>query len=139
MNKLTYPRELLNSFQKLADECIECNLCMKECIMLNDFCSTPKELFNVFFETGKVDPVIPYSCNMCNQCTIVCPKKLEIGSRFMDIREEMVKKNNGKSPINGHAAVDMHQTLSFSKIFNTTKSAKKNKRRLLFDGLFENY
>jgi hypothetical protein len=57
----------------------------------------------------------------------------------MDIREEIVNKNNGKSPIKGHAAVYMHQTLSFSKIFNTTKSAKKYKRRLLIDGLYENY
>jgi L-lactate utilization protein LutB len=133
MKKTTYPRELLDSFQKLADDC------MKECIMLNEFCITPKELFKGFVETGEVNPVIPYSCNMCNQCTIVCPKKLQIGSRFMDIREEMVKKNNGKSPIKGHAVVDIHQTLSFSKIFNTTKSTKKYKRRLLTDGLYENY
>jgi glutamate synthase (NADPH/NADH) small chain len=139
MNKLTYPKELLDSFQKLSDDCIECNLCMKECIMLNDFCSTPKELFKGFVETGEVNPIIPYSCNMCNQCTIVCPKKLQIGNSFMDIREEMVNKNNGKSPIKGHAAVDMHQTLSFSKIFNTIKSAKKYKRRQLIDGLYENY
>lgn len=127
MNKLTYPRELLDSFQKLADDCIECKLCMKECIMLNDFCSTPKELFKGFAETGKVDPIIPYSCNMCNQCTIVCPKKLEIGSRFMDIRKEMIKKNSGKSPIKGHNAVEIHQYLSFSKLFNTTKSFKYKK------------
>lgn len=123
MKKITYPMELLDSFQKLADECIECKLCMKECIMLNDFCSTPKDLFEGFVKTGEVNPLIPYSCNMCNQCTIVCPKKLDISSRFMDIREEMVNANNGKSPIKGHAAVEMHQTLSFSKLFNTVKSA----------------
>jgi heterodisulfide reductase subunit C len=139
MNKLTYPKELLDSFQKLSDDCIECKFCMKECIMLNDFCSTPKDLFKGFVETGEINPVIPYSCNMCNQCTIVCPKKLQIGSSFMDIRKEMVNKNNGKSPIKGHAAVDMHQTLSFSKIFNTTKSDKEYKRRQLIDGLYENY
>jgi heterodisulfide reductase subunit C len=127
MNKLTFSSELLDSFQKLADDCIECKLCMHECIMLNDFCGTPKELFKGFVKTGEVDPVIPYSCNICNQCTIVCPKKLELGIRFMDIRKEMVKKNSGKSPIKGHSAVEIHQSLSFSKLFNTTKSFKYKK------------
>lgn len=127
MKKITYTKKLLDSFQKLADDCIDCKLCMKECIMLNDFCSTPKELFKGFAEAGEVNPIIPYSCNMCNQCTIVCPKKLLIGNKFMDIREEMVKVNNGKSPIKGHSAVEMHQTLSFSKLFNTAKSDKYKK------------
>ena len=121
MKKITYPKELIDSFQKLADDCTACKLCMKECLMLNDFCSTPKELFSGFAETGEVNPIIAYSCNLCNQCTIVCPKKLHISKRFIDIREEMITANNGKSPMKGHRVIKMHQNLSFSKLFNTTK------------------
>ena len=120
MKKITYPKELIDSFQKLSDDCIQCKLCMKECLMLNDFCSTPKDLFSGFAETGEVNPIIPYSCNLCNQCTIVCPKGLHISDRFMDMREEMIIANNGKTPMKGHSAIEMHQTLSFLKLFNTT-------------------
>ncbi|QEK12980.1 oxidoreductase [Crassaminicella thermophila] len=110
-----------------ASRCLkcECKLCMKECIMLNDFCECPKELFQNIIETGEVDPIIPYSCNMCIQCTIACPKDFKMSDRFMEIRKKMVKANNGKSPIKGHKAIDMHQMLGFSKLFNTARPAKK--------------
>jgi len=105
----------------------ECKLCMKECEMLNDFCECPKDLFENILKTGEVDPIIPYSCNMCSQCTIACPKDFPIKDRFFDIRKEMIIANNGKSPMKGHGAIEMHQFLGFSKLFNISKPAKKSK------------
>ncbi|WP_432407779.1 FAD-dependent oxidoreductase [Wukongibacter sp. M2B1] len=112
---------------KEASRCLkcECKLCMKECEMLGDYCECPKELFENILKSGEVDPMIPYSCNMCSQCTIVCPEEFPIKDRFMDMRKAMVKANNGKSPIKGHAAIEVHQALGFSRLFNTAKSAKK--------------
>lgn len=109
-----------------ASRCLvcECKHCMKECIMLNDYCECPKDLFENIIATGEVDPEIPYSCNMCNQCTIVCPKDFKISARFFDIRKKMVEANHGKSPIKGHNAIEVHQALGFSKLFNTTKESK---------------
>jgi NADPH-dependent glutamate synthase beta subunit-like oxidoreductase len=111
---------------KEASRCLacECKLCMKECEMLNDYCECPKELFESILKTGEIDPIIPYSCNMCSQCTLVCPKEFEMKDRFMDIRKQMIKANGGKSPIKGHKAIEMHQALGFSKLFNTAKPAK---------------
>ncbi|WP_130806065.1 FAD-dependent oxidoreductase [Senegalia massiliensis] len=116
---------------KEASRCLkcECKLCMNECVMLNDYCECPKDLFEGILETGDIDPMIPYSCNMCSQCTIACPKDFEMSSRFMDMRKTMIKKNNGKSPIKGHSAIEMHQLLGFSKIFNTAKPAKKQNNK----------
>ncbi|MDK2801524.1 MAG: hypothetical protein PWP27_1016 [Clostridiales bacterium] len=110
---------------KEASRCLkcECKLCMKECEMLNDFCECPKELFSKILETGEVDPIIPYSCNMCNQCTLACPKDFKMSDRFMEVRVEMIKANDGKSPMKGHSAIEMHQALGFSKIFNTARPA----------------
>ena len=126
MKKIIYPSKTIDDMQKIANECIDCKLCMKECVMLNDFCSSPKHLFKDILEKDyEVDPKIPFSCNMCKQCTIVCPKGLKIGESFMDMRKEMVKANNGKSPMKGHKAIDMHQTLSFSKVFNTSVPDKR--------------
>lgn len=109
-----------------ASRCLkcECKLCMKECIMLNDYCQCPKDLFESILETGEIEPEIPYSCNMCNQCTLVCPKDFKISERFFAIRKKMVEANNGKSPMKGHSAIEVHQALGFSKLFNTSKKAK---------------
>lgn len=114
-----------------ASRCLkcECKLCMKECEMLNDFCDCPKDLFEKILATGQVDPLIPYSCNMCNQCTIACPEDFIMQDRFMDVRKIMITANNGKSPLKGHGAIEMHQLLGFSKFFNTAKAAVNKVRR----------
>lgn len=114
-----------------AKRCLqcECKLCMQECEMLNDFCEYPKQLFQRFID-GKeeIDPLIPYSCNMCSQCTIVCPQEYEMKEIFMRYRKKMIKENKGKSPIKGHKAIDMHQFLGFSRLFNVSKAAPKGRR-----------
>ncbi len=115
---------------KEASRCLkcECKLCMKECEMLKDYCECPKDLFKKVLETGEIEPVIPYSCNMCSQCTIACPKDYEMKDVFMGMRKSMIKANNGKSPMKGHSAIEMHQLLGFSKLFNTAKAAKRRSK-----------
>jgi Fe-S oxidoreductase len=100
----------------------ECKQCMEECEMLNDFTSCPGALFRDILEKGYADPLIPFSCNMCKQCTLVCPKEFMMMDRFMDMRIQMVRENKGKSPIKGHKVIDVHQMLGFSRFFNTTIS-----------------
>jgi NADPH-dependent glutamate synthase beta subunit-like oxidoreductase len=111
----------------------ECKLCMKECEMLTEYTSCPAELFRDIIAKGDVDPIIPYSCNMCKQCTLVCPKEFPMMDRFMDMRIQKVCENNGKSPMKGHKAIDMHQMLGFSSFFTTTIPAKNGaKTRRVF-------
>lgn len=119
---------------KEATRCLscECKLCMKECVMLNDYCECPKDLFGGILETGQVEPIIPFSCNMCSQCTLACPKDFPIKDRFMEVRKEMVKNNNGKSPMKGHNAIEMHQALGFSKLFNVAEKSKTGKTKRVF-------
>ncbi len=109
-----------------ASRCLacECKLCMKECEMLNDFTGCPGELFQDILEKGgDIDPLIPFSCNMCMQCTLVCPKEFSMMDRFMDLRIRMVRENKGKSPIKGHKVIDLHQMLGFSRFFNAGVAA----------------
>ncbi len=118
-----------------ASRCLqcECKLCMKECEMLNDFAGCPGELFqNIVEKGGAVDPLIPFSCNMCLQCTLVCPKEFRMMDRFMDLRIRMVRDNNGKSPIKGHKAIDVHQALGFSDFFNTGVAGGDGKTKRVF-------
>jgi NADPH-dependent glutamate synthase beta subunit-like oxidoreductase len=106
----------------------ECKNCMKECLMLNDFASCPGELFRGIIEKGSVDALVPYSCNMCKQCTLVCPKEYLMMDRFMDLRVQLVNENKGKSPIKGHRGVDVHQSLGFSNFFNITVPANHGQK-----------
>ncbi|PYZ91674.1 oxidoreductase [Salipaludibacillus keqinensis] len=107
--------------KKEASRCIqcECKLCMTECIMLNDFTECPQDLFSEFIDKGEIDPVIPYSCNMCGGCTHVCPNDYQIGEAFMGMRKDFILHNDGKSPMEGHKAIEIHQMLGFSKVFCT--------------------
>ncbi|MCL1994328.1 MAG: FAD-dependent oxidoreductase [Spirochaetes bacterium] len=110
---------------KRCFEC-ECKKCMTECIMLNDFTLYPGELFQKFLQDGNFEPLIAYSCNMCDQCTLVCPKEFKFAELFGAFRKEMVKANGGESPMPGHKAIKMHQKLGFSKFFTVRmKGGKK--------------
>ena len=104
----------------------ECKKCMQECIMLNDFALYPGALFKKFLEDGDIQPLVAYSCNMCDQCTLVCPKEFKFAELFGAIRKDMVKAHGGQSPMPGHKAINMHQKLGFSKLFTVrSKGGKK--------------
>jgi len=104
----------------------ECKKCMKECIMLNDFTPYPGALFKQFLNAGTLDPIVAYSCNMCDQCTLVCPEEYKFAKLFGLFREDMVRANGGESPIPGHKAIKMHQMLGFSSFFSVKcKGIKK--------------
>lgn len=108
-----------------ATRCLqcECKHCMKECIMLNDFCEYPKQLMENTLNSACIDPLIPYSCNMCSQCTIKCPQEYKFSEIFGEIRKELVKV--GAGPLPGHKPIHMHQYLGFHPIFNIVQSDKK--------------
>lgn len=106
-----------------ASRCLQCTckLCMKECVMMNDFGDCPKTLFSDFVNKKDMDPLLAYSCNACDQCTIVCPKEYPMKEIFLGARVDFVNANNGESPIKGHKAINMHQKLGFSKFFTMAK------------------
>ncbi|TVQ24435.1 MAG: oxidoreductase [Spirochaetaceae bacterium] len=102
----------------------ECRNCVKECLMLERYTDTcPKDLFQKILNGEEIDPVIPYSCNMCSMCTVLCPKNYRMQDVFMEMRKDLVAQTGGKSPMKGHKAIYMHQKLGFSKLFNITRAA----------------
>ncbi|QIA62592.1 FAD-dependent oxidoreductase [Vibrio astriarenae] len=110
-----------------TDRCLQCTckLCMSECVMMNDFGDCPKTLFKDFIDNKDMDPLLAYSCNACDQCTIVCPKDYPMKDIFMGSRADFVKANDGNSPMPGHKAINMHQKLGFSKFFTMAKRGAK--------------
>lgn len=89
--------------EKEADRCrqCECKLCMKECIMLNDYTECPKSLFRKYLEDGyeEIDRMIAYSCNECSQCTLKCPNEFDLKGVFRALKEAYAEENQGLVPL----------------------------------------
>lgn len=139
-------KKVREKLEKAVESCIgekngdkeRCLLCVKECEMLKKYTSTPKELLKKYLEDGveKVNPEIAYACNLCDACKIKCPKQIDLKDIFLNLRKVYIEKNNGKSPMKGHKAIEVHQYLGYSKMFNTTNAAPNGKKTkyLFFPG-----
>ena len=130
--------KLKEKMEKIIDGCLECKSkpCMKNCIMLNEFGENPKAILKECIVKKEIPNKLVYSCNMCNQCTIACPKDYKIQEIFMGSRILKIKENNGRSPMKGHRAIEAHQYLGYSNFFNTVNKAPKGNKtkRIFFPG-----
>lgn len=117
------------------EKCIECKQCTKNCEMLSEYCDVPKHLLKLVKDNKEVETIIPFSCNMCDKCEVVCPKDINMGKVFMEMRREIVASNYGISPLKGHKVIHAHQKFGFSKIFSLGVNKKsKNIKRLFLPG-----
>ncbi|AWZ48588.1 hypothetical protein C3495_07040 [Clostridiaceae bacterium 14S0207] len=103
----------------------ECRLCMKECLMLQQYTECPKKLFKEYLEKGyeNIDKMIAYSCNECSQCTIVCPQNFNLKDNFIEMKENFARKNNGYAPLKELEFVANQQELESGKKYSTTLKA----------------
>lgn len=120
-----------------SERCLqcECKLCVKECIFLDSVCEYPKELFERVKEDPEADIKMPYYCNLCDLCTVHCPKDFELSEIFLQIRRELVEA--GKGPLKEHNPVTkFHQPLGVSNFFTLTTGDTKAgyTKRVFFPG-----
>ena len=149
------PKERIKSFQEVAlgytkeeaqkeaDRCrqCECRLCMKECIMLNDYTHCPKTLFREYLEKGyeNIDKMIAYSCNECSQCTLKCPKDFNLKGIFTELKSTYADENNGITPLPVLQDSDKAQIKECAEKYCTrvegkekTEKPKKKKTKYVF-------
>lgn len=121
-----------------ADRCrqCECRLCMKECMMLKNFTSCPKELFRDYLEKGyeHMDKMIAFSCNECSQCTIKCPKDLDLRSNFTEMKNQYIRDNGNKQVIEEFIDTDRVQRLECSSQYCTSNQNKKSPKYVFVPG-----
>lgn len=123
MNSIKLPKDTLERVDTMSKECISCKQCMKNCIMLDNYCESPKELFSEIKRSGEVNIEIPYSCNLCNLCTEVCPKNINQKELYLELRRYTFKNHKKAIKPLGYNVVKFHQKNSFSKLFSA--SSKK--------------
>ncbi|MGL5152686.1 MAG: FAD-dependent oxidoreductase [Clostridium sp.] len=121
-----------------ANRCLqcECRLCMKECLMLNDFTDCPKTLFEKYLKEDftQMDNMVAYSCNQCKQCTLRCPKDLKIRDNFIEIKEKLAKVNGGLVPLEQLKPSDVTQALECSSKYCTAVPKKKKVKYVFAPG-----
>ena len=127
--ELGYTDEEAHSESSRCRQC-ECKLCMKECIMLNDYTECPKKLFKEYLEKGyeKMDKMIAFSCNECSQCTIECPKNFDIKTNFMEMKKQYIEDNDNVNVIEALIPCDKTQEMECSKEYSTTILAQDEKK-----------
>jgi Fe-S oxidoreductase len=123
--------------QEEAERCLtcECKLCVGECEFLDEYSEHPKELLQEVLDApyGSID--IPYYCNLCETCTVHCPKEFELADIFLKIRRDYYK--DGEGPLKDHSPVTkFHQPLGTSGLFTLTKKdpSVDKTERLFFPG-----
>jgi Fe-S oxidoreductase len=119
MKELKLSKEIIKKIKLQEDKCTGCKLCMENCPMLDNYCSTPKELLKAAVDSETMKPEIPYSCALCGYCSEVCPEKVDLNNLFYELRRFTVIKNKGVPKEFGAATVKFHQKNSFSKLFTT--------------------
>ena len=93
--------ETVQKIRQVATVCIRCRRCMHECLMLSRFAQNPKALFTQYLEQGpeNMDRHIAYSCNECSQCTLKCPKNLNLKAVFQALKADYAQENQGIVPV----------------------------------------
>ena len=120
-----------------AERCLtcECKMCVGECEFLEGYSDYPKEMLQEILDApyGSID--IPYYCNLCETCTVHCPKEFELADIFLQIRRDYYKDDVG--PLKGHNVITkFHQPLGTSGFFTLTKKDPSTEKteRLFFPG-----
>ncbi|KRM30656.1 hypothetical protein FC83_GL001792 [Agrilactobacillus composti DSM 18527 = JCM 14202] len=114
---MVYSQKTINMAQLIADNCTQCGRCMKDCVFLQQYCANPKELFKKFLTSG-LPTIVPYSCQLCGHCTVVCPLRLELGQAFLAMRQDLCRDQK-KLPLKQLRSVTLHQRLSASRLFSS--------------------
>lgn len=76
----------MGAIHNIAENCVDCNVCVGECGFLQEH-GTPGKISERFMsQRGEGGNHIPFQCNLCNLCLVVCPQQLDCSSSFLEMR-----------------------------------------------------
>jgi Fe-S oxidoreductase len=108
--------ERLATIRHIAEECIDCGICVKECAFLQEH-GSPLELASMWLaDTGGSTKSFSFECSLCGLCCGVCPKDLDPSAMFLDMRREVVNKGEGN--FRQHKTIRAYERRGSSKLFS---------------------
>jgi uncharacterized membrane protein YdjX (TVP38/TMEM64 family)/Fe-S oxidoreductase len=81
----------------LAEKCIECPLCRRECAFLVKY-GNPKEIANRIDPQDDATLTLAFECSLCGLCGAVCPVNLDPRDLFLEMRRAAVVKGIAPFP-----------------------------------------
>ena len=88
----------LNNLSKdIAEKCIECPLCRRECAFLVKY-GNPKEIADRIDFQDDATLTLALECSLCGLCGAVCPVDLDPRDLFLEMRREAVIKGIAPFP-----------------------------------------
>lgn len=86
----------MQELKKVKKLCLECRICVDECLYLQKLGHTPRELAELLeAEAHVTNPESVYLCNLCDLCQEVCPQELNIGKLSQKVRLALVAEGKG--------------------------------------------
>ncbi len=123
-------KSLDHHLKMITNDCIECGLCVKECLFLQQN-GTPKEIAVNFNPKNEQHLRMPFDCSLCKLCDAVCPVDLSPGSLFFAMRREAVRHNFDQHK--KHCPVLSYEKRGLSK-FLTFSAFPKGCETIFFPG-----
>ncbi len=112
-NAATMEYTLGTLYRDVAEGCIECGLCQKDCLFLKKY-GTPKEIATL----GRHSKGLlreSYECSLCGLCTAVCPEDIDPAGMFSVMRNQAYAE--GKGIFKEHSALLSYERWGMSPLF----------------------
>ena len=75
-------------------ECIGCDVCIRECAFLRKY-GSPKEIARSVLADEGYHLSRAFECSLCGLCAAVCPKRIDPGEMFLEMRREAFDRGSG--------------------------------------------
>jgi Fe-S oxidoreductase len=107
--------ELSLQQQAIADDCVHCGRCERECAFLQRY-GNPGKIAQQYSPDDRSRDDIPFCCSLCGLCTELCPRDLDMAGMFLTMRRELVARGRGNYP--GHKGLLKYERLGMSDLLS---------------------
>ncbi len=102
----------------IADDCVNCGICVKECAFLQEY-GSPQKLASDWLDPADNNTLhrgSSFECSLCGLCHGLCPKELDPSAMFLAMRRELVA--HGEARFKQHNTIRAYEKRGSSTLFS---------------------
>ncbi len=107
--------ERVLSIALIAEECVNCGICVQECAFLQEY-GSPRQLASRWLGAKEGIHTYSFECSLCGLCSGVCPKGLDPSAMFLSMRRELVSR--GAGALRQHKTIRAYEKRGSSTLFS---------------------
>lgn len=107
-------QKLQNQYEAVAEGCIECGLCRKDCLFLKKY-GSPQQIAANGLESKELLRE-SFECSLCTLCTAVCPKDIDPAGMFHAMR--ICGGEEGLGQFKEHGGILSYERWGMSSLFS---------------------